>query len=44
MEFLHKLAKAAEDVALQMTPAADRQENEENFHPEKKKYFSSPKI
>ena len=44
MEFLHKLAKAAEDMARQLTPMTDHQENEENFHPEKKNYFSAPKI
>jgi hypothetical protein len=44
VKFLHKLAKTAEDMARQMTPAADHAENEENFHPERKKYFSAPKI
>jgi hypothetical protein len=44
MEFLHKLVKTAVDLAKQLSPAEEHKENEENFHPERKKYFSSPKI
>lgn len=44
MELLHKLAKTAEGMAKQLSPAAEHMENEEYFHPEPKKYFSAPKI
>jgi hypothetical protein len=44
MEFLHELAKIAEGMVKQMAPTAEHKENEENFHPERKKYFSAPKI
>lgn len=44
MEFLHKLGKTAVGVAKQLSPVEQHMENEENFHPEHKKYFAAPKI
>lgn len=53
MEFLHKLvkksdivefAKTAENMGKRMMPTTEHQENEENFYPEHKKYFSAPRI
>jgi hypothetical protein len=44
MEILHKLAKTAEGLAKQLAPNVEYKENEENFHIERKKYFSAPKI
>lgn len=43
MGILNKLLKRAEDIARQVTPT-EYSGNEENYHPEKKKYFPSPKI
>jgi hypothetical protein len=39
-----KLAKTAENMGKKIIPTGEQQENEENFHPEYKKYFSAPKI
>jgi hypothetical protein len=44
MELMQKLAKTAVDFAKQLSPVEEHKENEENFHPERRKYFSSPKI
>ena len=40
---LKDLGKVVKDTVGQMAPT-EHQENEENFHPEHKKYFSAPKI
>jgi len=44
MEILHKFTKTAEGLAKQLAPNVEHKENEENFHIERKKYFSAPKI
>jgi hypothetical protein len=48
MEFLDKLLKTAEGVTKQLVPVEHQEnrtrENKEYYHPEKKKYFSAPKI
>jgi hypothetical protein len=43
MEFLDKLLKTTEGVTKQLAPV-EHDENNEYYHPEKKKYFSAQKI
>jgi hypothetical protein len=43
MGFLDKLLKTAEGVTKQLA-TVEHDENKEYYHPEKKKYFSAPKI